>query len=693
MRLPLIGRALTAGTVAAVLVLSGAGPAHAEETGTVGGRLTTSAGAGAAEVRVEVYPADGYEPAGSTTTDADGDYAVSGLAPGSYTVGFFAWGRPDQYHHHKSDLWDADPVTVTAGETTTVDEQLRATGTITGQIVDQAGAPVPGLFVRGSEIDTNDWAAGSTDDTGTFTMSALPGRYRLSFAPIEGSYQDQYLPGKLDEQDAGIYEVPADGTVTANDTVLPVGTLAGRLLTAAGAPLADAEVYVNTANMYGGTNATTDADGRFRVSVLQGSYKVGYSAGERQQWYRGKLDSEDADLVTVPGGQQTSIADRLLGTGTITVTAVDSVTGGPVANFCAVDSCSQGSGRVTVRDLPQGRHDVYLYAPDRRYFPRDLADVRVRAGQDTPITVKLRPGAVITTTIVDRQTGSPVRDVCVDAFLPKRASLRDGYGECSNGQGRLTVGPLATGSYKLFAVPQDGPYGRQWVGADGGTGDERQALTVTATAGQVTTGPQVRLDRAGVVTGRVTDATTGAPLADATVSVLTGHPGVGAGDAQTGQDGTYRLERLGPYAWPVVFTHGSDTAREWSGDEPSRFTATPVTVTVGGTATADAQLDAGVPVAGTIRTTDGTAFRGGYVMAHSADTGDYAGSGWVTDGRFSLRLKGPQRVFVSYDVTLADDQRYQGRYRATRPDGSTGLALFTVPATGELPVDLVIPTS
>ncbi|MGW0504838.1 carboxypeptidase regulatory-like domain-containing protein [Micromonospora sp. NPDC003241] len=571
----------------------------------------------------------------------------------------------------------------------------QATGIISGHIRDAHGEPVPDLWLDAREVESGDWAGATTDSEGRYEMAVAAGRYRLSFAPIEGSYQSQYVPAKVDEESASVFEVTAGSEIEVDDTVLPVGTLSGRFTTAAGAPLSRAQVYfyaANDENMQSVHWATTGADGAFEVLLLAGAYKVGLFTDERHQYYPGQLAPDLADVVTVRGDQRTTITDSLLGTGAIRVTAVDSVTGAAVANFCANDVCSNGGGTVTVTGLPQGRHDLSLYTPDSRYFSRERKDVRVRADRTTDLTVKLRPGAIIATTVVDRQSGAPVRDVCLDAFLPKRVTLRDGSGNCSDRNGRIQIGPLTAGEYRLFAKPLNETYGRQWVGPDGGTGDERAAATVTATPGQVTTGPVVRLDRAGRLTGRVTDAQTGAPLAYAGVSVFTGHPGAGAEDARTDEQGRYTLTRLGPYEWPVSFGRGS-YATVWSGGSATRFAATPVPITAAATATLDVALTPGVQLNGTFRNTDGQPLRSGWVVAHSVETGDITGAGWLTDGVFSMRMTGRQRVFFSYDVSLGEDQRYSGRYLVTDPDGTPRLARFTVPATGSTGVDLTISTS
>ncbi|MEU5553426.1 carboxypeptidase regulatory-like domain-containing protein [Micromonospora sp. NPDC047793] len=692
MQLTLIRRAVLAGIAVVAVVAPGATPAWAADTGTISGRLTTSAGAAAPDVPVVVYRTGGFTTIAETQTDADGTYTLASLRPGSYTVGYLPPNRPEQYHRQKFRSWEADPVVVTADATTTVDEQLVATGTVTGRIVDAAGEPRSGLRVEARPIGSPNWANTVTDSDGRYAMAVLAGDYRVSFQPIEGSRQAQYVPGKLGLRSAGVFAVTADAVVVADDTVLPVGNLSGRFTTAAGAPLTEAQVDLYTPDGENAGWTDTDADGAFDLEVLAGAYRVGVFKDDRQQYYRGKLVPEQADLVTVRGGERTSITDALLGTGTLRVRAVDSVTGAPIARFCAMDACSNGTGSVIIPDIPEGRHDVYLYTPDGRYLPRNRSGVLIRADQTTEVTVALSPGATISTTVVDRQTGAPLAGVCLEAFANKRALLLDSYPKCSDHDGRVDIGPLRAGEHKLFAVPQNQTYGRQWVGPDGGTGDEREAATVTTNLGQVSTGPVVRLDRAGRVSGRVTDVQTGAGLADVHVSVLTGHPGVGAEDVRTDDQGGYTLTRLGPYAWPVVFG-GDSHAAVWSGGASSRFKATPVLVTADATATLDATLSPGTQFTGTIKDGTGRPFQSGLVMAHSVDTGDIAGSGLVSGGQFDLRLTGRQRVFLSYEVSLDGVDMHSGRYRVADSDGVVRLVRFTVPATGSTSVDVVIPTS
>ncbi|MEE6309197.1 carboxypeptidase regulatory-like domain-containing protein [Plantactinospora veratri] len=685
--------ALAATVLAASPPPAVAAPAGSAATGAISGRLTTSAGAGAVGAWIGLYEADGFDFINGTTTGEDGRYTFEGVAAGSYLVEFVPNSGPRQYYRQKSDIWDADPVVVTAGATSTADERLFPSGIVSGELSTATGEPAADVYVSVRDDDSGEWSGGLTDADGRYRISALPGTYVVSFQPIPGTYQEQYVPGKLDPTDATRFEVVADAEIVANDTLLPAGSLSGRFTSQAGEPMSDVHVALQTPNgHYAGDAGYTDDDGEFRVpALLAGTYQVSFTVGEQTQYYRGRLSAADANPVVIRGGEPTRITEKQLGTGSIRITAVDAVTGAPVGRFCVQSQC--GSGSVTLHDLPKGAHDLNLYTEDGSYHNKDLLGVRVGVGQTTERTVKLRPAAVITTTVVDRATGRPVSGVCVAAFRPRQAALQDGYGNCSDSAGRIRVGRLNGGEHRLFVNPRGSTYGRQWVGPDGGTGDERQAAVVTATVGQTVTAPQIKLDRAGTVTGRITDAATGAPIKDAFVSVLTAHPGVGVGDAHPDADGRYTLARLGPYEWPVV-VHAYGYASQWSGGgAPSRYTATPVRVTAGGSVTNDVAVAAGSEVAGSFTNADGVPFESGYVIARNAETGDVAGSVWMSGGHFRMRVTGPQRVYFTYDVTFQAEEHLNGTYRVTNPDGTRTVPRFKVPASGTLTVDLVVPTS
>jgi 5-hydroxyisourate hydrolase-like protein (transthyretin family) len=234
MGIPFLRRATLASVLVAAVVLPAAPAAYAATPGSITGRLTTSAGTPAADVQVAVSVDETWTNAGNATTDANGNYTVPGLPAGTYVVSFYAADAPEQYYRQKSNPWDADKVSVTAGQSTPVNEQLRATGVITGVIRDSAGNPRSDLFISARTTDYAESAWGMTDADGRYRIAAVPGSYVLSFEAVTDTYQTQYIPGKLEEQEATQFEVKAGEEVTADDTTLPTGHLTGRFTTATG---------------------------------------------------------------------------------------------------------------------------------------------------------------------------------------------------------------------------------------------------------------------------------------------------------------------------------------------------------------------------------------------------------------------------------------------------------------------------
>jgi 5-hydroxyisourate hydrolase-like protein (transthyretin family) len=700
MRFSKLGRAALVGAMVVSAAVAVTPPAQASGTGSIAGRLTTSDGTGAADHLVEVYTDEGSY-LGWTTTDADGNYSFGGLTDGSYVVGFPLPGGPTQYHRQKSRFWDADLVNVVDGEVTRVDEQLLPTGTITGRIVDTAGNAVPDLLVQAVEIDSWQFSFGRTDEDGRYRIPVLEGRYVVSFEPIEGLYQSQYIPQQIDESSATVFEVTAGAEVVADDTLLPTGSLSGRFTDETGQPLVNAEVQIYTAQGgYVGVYPSTDANGEFTVpTILVGSYKLRFSTADwsRSQYYRGKLYVEDADPVTVQAGQGTWITDSLLPTGSVLFRAVDAVTGEQILDFCVSGAesgvCSDGTGEALYTDLTEGPHTFLVYTDSGTHLSTELT-LEVQPETTIEATVELEPAARITTTVVDRQTGAPVPGVCIIPFSPRKAILPDSRAYCSDSDGRITIGRLAAGSYQLFVDTTQTSYGMQWVGEDGGTGDQRKAVTVVATPGTTVAAPQVKLDPAGAIAGRVTDAATGAGLSDVIVSPLSFHPGVGPSlNVWTDEEGRYEFAGFGPYEWPLLFKRHGYPAH-WSGGTGNRHQATKIRVMAGDTVTHDEALTAGTEVTGTFTNQDGVSADYGYVLAHNAVTGDIVGVSWFENGRYSMPVLGRQRIYFSYDVSFGEDY-YSGTFptpRSMSTGGPRHTKVFRVPPTGSLTVNIVIQT-
>ncbi len=139
-------------------------------------------------------------------------------------------------------------------------------------------------------------------------------------------------------------------------------------------------------------------------------------------------------------------------------------------------------------------------------------------GPEGPFTLIVEPASTLSGTVTDAETGAPVPAVEVEIWNQDE----DVGNAVTDGEGRYTASTLHPGTHfvqaraethrgKVFDdVPCDDDCSPQDVGTPIEVGRNAQI-----------TGIDFALERLASISGRVTDATTGAPIADATVDVAT----------------------------------------------------------------------------------------------------------------------------------------------------------------------------
>ncbi|NUT37220.1 MAG: carboxypeptidase regulatory-like domain-containing protein [Hamadaea sp.] len=542
------------------------------DTGMISGTLVDSQGAPVADAHVSASsPAGGY---GFATTAADGSYAIR-VFPGSYTVSFHV-GSVEQFAHGKT-YEDADVFAVTANATTTVDETLLPTGTVTGRVTFSNGLPVGDVEVEAVSPDGGSGPHVQTAEDGTYTLSYLEaGSYKLAFRLPSGALQ--YAHDSRNLATAQVVTVAAAATVTVDESLLPTGRIAGKLTTASGAALANASVQIHGIEGEW-ISATTDAAGNYAVDQLfvASGYKVFFSDWDihLNQWAYGKLSAATANTFAVTAGATTTVNDKQLATGSVKVTAKDSVTGAAIGSFYASIrddlSGSTTTGSLTVGSVPVGTHTIEAWSQGYNW---GSASVTVTAGQTASATVTLVPKAKVKVKVIDRITGAPLAGVIVLPMKSTRFAMPDGIGERTAADGTLTVEMGTPGVYQLFAFPKTGSgYGAQWVGATGGTGFQTKARSFLIANGQTVDGVVIKMDKAGTITGKVTSAT-GAPIkyGTATMAPQAYHSGGGFGEVGIAADGSYTINFLGPYTWPLLLS-AQNHAMQWSDGTGYRYHA------------------------------------------------------------------------------------------------------------------------
>jgi hypothetical protein len=236
-----------------------------------------------ADARVSIaVDAERGEPNYQTLTDSRGEFRVDRwqLSPGTYTV------RVQQ----SPDLATValEQVTITANDDPTRHVHLKfAAGSVSGTVKDRQGRLGAGVPVSVFTLGWQLYYRAETDDRGGFRVDhVLPGRYTVSALEMDRD------SGPTGRQAVSVVEVRSE-PVTADLLLLPVeklpietapvegatGSVVGRVVDAAGEPVADAQVAIATEGFGVVRQTATDDTGAYHFEkVPPGMYGVHASA-------------------------------------------------------------------------------------------------------------------------------------------------------------------------------------------------------------------------------------------------------------------------------------------------------------------------------------------------------------------------------------------------------------------------------
>ncbi|GIH04956.1 hypothetical protein Rhe02_30230 [Rhizocola hellebori] len=518
-----------------------------------------------------------------------------------------------------------------------------------------------------------------TNRSGSFTLRPAVGRYKVSFQPPP-TLLDQWATGKESEWAADVITVEADKEVVLEEKALPTGRVEGRLLDAAGRPVAFAGVAIENPSLDRFFQATTDADGRWFQTVRPGTYAVRFDTSNQAQWAHGKATPEAADPITVLADKTTIVDDKLAQTGSLSVRGMDARSGAPVTSFCVdahtdfkiVFACTD-NGVAELTELGAGTYTVKV--TDGEHLDTSTPGVLVTAGNAATVTARMHQGATIAVTVTDAATGEPVGGICLSGKPADRATEYGGFvGDCADFSGKLTLTRVVPDRYVFFASAFDGQHGSQWVGPQGGVGAQTQAAVVTAIEGE-TTALAIRLDGQGTIAGVITDEATGEPAGN--VEILAGNSG-----GTSEPDGSYELPGLGPYEWVVSF------AGQWSGGGANRFAAIPVPVRENSTTPYNVKLQKKTTLTGRITGPAGQPPSFAELSVVNAKSFDIMGRPTVeADGTYSVGLLGPQDVKIH--IIAAAGDRFVVMWYPNAAGFADGQAV-SIPDSGSAVVDIPI---
>ncbi|MFI5005233.1 MAG: hypothetical protein ACHQE6_09495 [Solirubrobacterales bacterium] len=302
-----------------------------------------------------------------SSTNAQGEYTISGLPSGEYVVEFAAPFESElnyitQYYNDKLSSSEANLISLAAGgRASGIDARLEEGGQIAGTVTSvTTHTPIEGIEVCARKEGNGGIVIASfyercafTRSSGGYTISGLPsGKYVVEFAsPFNSNlnyvtqyYQGKFLAAEAEEVPVTVEKVtePVDaalevgGQISGSVTNAVTGTAIGGVLVCA-LPTSEAE--------YEACAITTNG-GEYTISGLaSGNYEVGFNGHNYIiQYYNGVYALSEAQMVAVAEQGVVSGIDAALELGPAAApvnTAPPVVSGAPLVG--ATLSCPSGS--------------------------------------------------------------------------------------------------------------------------------------------------------------------------------------------------------------------------------------------------------------------------------------------------------------------------------------------------------------
>ncbi len=358
----------------------------------------------------------------------------------------------------------------------------------------------------------------STDGEGRFAFAAVPvGSYALEASDAEGN------------RGRAACTVAESGQAVAADVAfLGRGTVQGLVRTAAGNPVAGAQIALASRSLFGGRFATaTAADGTFAVvGVFVGDFTV--SATDP---VTGRAAS--AGGILTADGQVVDVALQVASWGPLvgTVYRADGTT--PVAGArvslggsASLSTVADDQGRYAFAVVPVGTYPVVATDPPTRGV--GSASATVAQGQTATADVTFLPQGTVVVAVRNANDQPVVGASVVVAYYDPVRRYEDSAGAASGADGVAVVPQVLAGSFTATAS------------AGGLTGQERGSVA----AGQTAT-VTVRLEAVGRIVGVVYEPDGATPAAGIRVVAS----GSSWAEATTGAGGAFSFPglRMGTY--------------------------------------------------------------------------------------------------------------------------------------------------
>jgi hypothetical protein len=381
-------------------------------------------------------------------------------------------------------------------------------------------SPAPGMVVAAYDASGNFVVQTTTNSSGQYTLTVNPGSYHLLAYDPAGVYATSYYA------DADSFETSALLNVSGNLTninfaLVKAGYLAGTVTSQNGTPLPNITVAAYNLNGTRRGFTQTDSAGHYVLPLPPGTYALAAFDTTLKYvttFYNARETFSSADLLGVAESQTTlanfALAEAVHISGTVTDT-----TGAPLANIIVNAYGNAGTVSGTTTDasghyqlsLRSGTYRLVFEDPNGDYatvyYPNaeSFAAAGAVTAPATNVNATLLRAGHLTGTVTS-SSGSPLSNVVVAAYNPDGSIRTTTF--ATSGHYVLNVPP---GTYKVVAFDITGQYANAYL--NGAVNFESEP-GVTVSVAQTISGLDLAMPLAGIVSGSLVDAVSGAPLAN-----------------------------------------------------------------------------------------------------------------------------------------------------------------------------------
>jgi uncharacterized GH25 family protein len=379
-------------------------------------------------------------------SDGEGNYEISGLAGGSYTLRR-RWKAGYLHGEHRENK----SVAVKLGDVLEgVDFSVRRGLMISGYVVDKAGDPVEGIRVSCNPlVDNGEGEDVNMVENGTFELRGFSPNVEVHIEVAGRGYSAPRL-GPLSTGEEGIEDL---------QIVVDAGaSIAGVVVDQAGKALPD--MYVSASPVGGGGSsggASTEADGTFVMkSLAEGTYSL--FARRRSSWSSGERGKMEISLTK---GQ------KLTGVRLVFERTAGSVIAGRVTNAkrepveqASINAYSpNGGGNAHAQSDADGKYELELDAGGiytvQAYHQNYTHQIRegVEVGERN-LDFVLEGRGTVEGQVLDARTCSPIAqfEIAHQQGLANNVNYQNAnYVSFFNEEGRFSVNMLEAGEATIFA--------------------------------------------------------------------------------------------------------------------------------------------------------------------------------------------------------------------------------------------------